>query len=363
MKKQTILLSFILFFLFQFASAQTVTNFGFNSGAKGSHNSFYGYESGKSVLGGSENNVFIGSRTGAQTVHSFYNTFVGSKAGQANTTGNSNTFLGAFSGKENTDGEGNTYLGISSGALNKSGNYNTFVGYYTGLFNKIGFHNTFIGTQAGFKNTSGNFNTYLGVLAGDTNSIGSENTYLGYQAGRRAIGSGNVFIGNKAGYFEGGDNKLYIENSDAKTPLIFGDFASNRVGINTKKTSDNGVNYTLSVNGKVRATEVKVYTNWADYVFDKDYKLKPLAEVELFIAQNQHLPDVPSAAEVEQNGIFVGEMSKIQMQKIEELTLYLLQINQTLMQKDTQIQTLQNKLQLMNDQLLQMQAQINQIKN
>jgi hypothetical protein len=81
----------------------------------------------------------------------------------------------------------------------------------------------------------------------------------------------------------------------------------------------------LSVKGKIRAQELKVeMTNWADFVFAKDYVLPTLAETEKHINEKGHLPGIPSAAEVEKNGIELGEMNKKLLQKIEELTLYLI---------------------------------------
>ncbi|MBD0256281.1 MAG: hypothetical protein ICV83_11230 [Cytophagales bacterium] len=84
--------------------------------------------------------------------------------------------------------------------------------------------------------------------------------------------------------------------------------------------------YKLSVGGPIRATEVRVSTGWADYVFEEGYPLKPLAEVAQYIKENKHLPDVPSAAEVAQNGINVGEMHSILLRKIEELTLHMIDL-------------------------------------
>ncbi|MEO6254645.1 MAG: hypothetical protein ABIO79_15140 [Ferruginibacter sp.] len=86
--------------------------------------------------------------------------------------------------------------------------------------------------------------------------------------------------------------------------------------------------YTVSVEGKVIATDftTSAIVNWPDYVFADKYKLKPLAEVRKFINENKHLPNIPSAAEVEKNGIQLGDMSKKLMEKVEELTLYILQL-------------------------------------
>lgn len=79
----------------------------------------------------------------------------------------------------------------------------------------------------------------------------------------------------------------------------------------------------LSVNGNIRAKEIKVETtNWPDYVFAWDYKITSLAETERFIQQNGHLPEVPKALDAEANGISLGEMNKILLKKIEELTLH-----------------------------------------
>jgi Leucine-rich repeat (LRR) protein len=95
------------------------------------------------------------------------------------------------------------------------------------------------------------------------------------------------------------------------------------VGIGTRKTQG----FALSVNGKIRASDIiKVYPHnqWADFVFDRNYKLRPLNEVELFIKRNGHLPEIPSAAQVEKEGVDLGAMDAKLLQKIEELTLYII---------------------------------------
>lgn len=81
----------------------------------------------------------------------------------------------------------------------------------------------------------------------------------------------------------------------------------------------------MAVNGQIRAKEVKVETGWSDFVFYDDYKLPTLQEVEEHIKEKGHLKDIPSAEEVEKNGIFLGEMDSKLLQKIEELTLYTIQ--------------------------------------
>jgi len=99
--------------------------------------------------------------------------------------------------------------------------------------------------------------------------------------------------------------------------------ADGNVGIGTTDTKG----YKLAVNGDAIFTKVKVkaYNNWPDYVFDEHYKLLPIHELAAYIQSNRHLPGIPSASEVEEDGIDVGEMNKKLLRKIEELTLYLIE--------------------------------------
>jgi|GEM_PF-1462488 len=84
----------------------------------------------------------------------------------------------------------------------------------------------------------------------------------------------------------------------------------------------------FAVNGTITAQRVKVtQTGWADYVFNKDYPLTPLAAVEKYVTTHQHLEGIPSAAEVAKDGIDVGEINKKLLEKVEELTLYLIEQN------------------------------------
>ncbi len=87
---------------------------------------------------------------------------------------------------------------------------------------------------------------------------------------------------------------------------------------------DNG---NLEVNGTIYSNEVKVQLSpFPDYVFSKNYSLMPLNQLEKFISKNGHLPNIPSSEEVEKDGIGIGELQIKQMEKIEELTLYILQL-------------------------------------
>ena len=86
--------------------------------------------------------------------------------------------------------------------------------------------------------------------------------------------------------------------------------------------------YKLAVDGKIRAREIKIDTDtWSDFVFSPNYKLRSLEETEQFINENGHLPEIPSAGQVKEEGISLGEMNAKLLQKIEELTLYNIEMN------------------------------------
>ncbi|PXY39072.1 hypothetical protein DMB65_19535 [Flavobacterium cheongpyeongense] len=147
-----------------------------------------------------------------------------------------------------------------------------------------------------------------------------------------------VIIGGLADYANSLGHKLFVQGGSAK---VEGNILTDaNIGIGTSNFTDGSETYRLSVKGKVRAEEVKVYNTWADYVFAKNYYLKPLTKVEEYIAQNGHLPNVPSAKEITEKGLELGEMAKIQQEKIEELTLYLIQQNKEMEELKSQVKLL-----------------------
>ncbi|MGV6860238.1 MAG: hypothetical protein ACWA41_00610 [Putridiphycobacter sp.] len=123
----------------------------------------------------------------------------------------------------------------------------------------------------------------------------------------------------------------------------------------------------LNDNGLLRAREIRVdEDNWPDYVFNENFTVLSLEDVAKYIQQHKHLPGVPSAEEIKTEGLSVGKMQKILMQKIEELTLYTLEQNNQIQNLETKVNTLENEnvqlkteLQQINDRLDQLEAKLN----
>jgi hypothetical protein len=116
--------------------------------------------------------------------------------------------------------------------------------------------------------------------------------------------------------------------------IILGTGGAERMRINSFGNVSIGIadpqGYMLAVNGSAIATSVtvKLHGSWPDYVFKKDYQLPSLLKVKTYIDKNQHLPDMPSEQEVAKTGINLGEMNKLLVKKVEELTLYVIKENQ-----------------------------------
>jgi len=196
--------------------------------------------------------------------------------------------------------------------------------------------------------TSGYFDTYINPLSLKPDGkvgIGTSNPFQKFE-----VRNGNIAIKNE----QSSNAQLWLQSrSSAQGDILFledgiltallrldsdsngGTFAmQDRVDGGTTRFYINGLgnvgigtyspSHLLSVNGTVRAKEVIVDTGWSDFVFEDSYGLKSLDEVEAHIEEHGHLPDVPSASIVESEGLSVGEAQKIMMQKIEELTLYVI---------------------------------------
>lgn len=125
--------------------------------------------------------------------------------------------------------------------------------------------------------------------------------------------------------------QVLIKNDPNSPTMYFRSRGLNGEGIWAKTLNNFGnqdINGNLLVSGIIKAIEIRVQTNvWSDFVFDKDYKLRSLADVQQFININGHLPEIPAASEVIETGIDLAEMNVKLLQKIEELTLYVIELN------------------------------------
>lgn len=154
------------------------------------------------------------------------------------------------------------------------------------------------------------------------------------------LGNGNIHIGKYTTWSSATDSRkinfgdgdfLYLGETEADDRLTLRagsfDFKNGNVFIGATDFSK-GSGYRLRVNGKVIAEEMRVQlvANWPDYVFGKNHKLKSINEVEQFIQANGHLPGIQPAAEIEKNGFEVGDMNKRLLEKVEELTLYIIEL-------------------------------------
>lgn len=153
-------------------------------------------------------------------------------------------------------------------------------------------------------------------------------------------------VSNDASYLYSGWN--YVEGqmpTETTSQIVTANFKeevsiAGKLGIGVLTPTDR-----LEVNGRIRAKEVKVeVSGWPDYVFEPSYNKMPLAELERFIQNNGHLPEIPSAVEAETNGIELGEMNKLLLKKIEELTLHLIKQAKEIEEHKKEIRYIINKL-------------------
>lgn len=164
--------------------------------------------------------------------------------------------------------------------------------------------------------------------------------------------AGNVFEYNPSTLIGGGTNDYDWFRPDNTFANSISDniYTNGKVGINTSifpsQVGDVDVSsYSLFAKGGILTEEVRVAlsSDWADFVFDKEYKLEPLKNVETFIKKNKHLKYIPSAQEVKKDGIELGEMNKLLLLKVEELTLYLIELNKKVEKQDEEIKKLKSK--------------------
>jgi hypothetical protein len=161
-----------------------------------------------------------------------------------------------------------------------------------------------------------------------------------YNNGKTVVGSGHFNTGgDRASIYLGNGTDHYVSAIHGKG-LSLSTFGAVDALVVQQSTGKVGIGVgadhvfgdgMLEVDGTIRARRVVAeQTNWPDYVFEKEHALMNLSDLRIYIAEHGHLPEVPSAEEVETNGLDLGELVKLQMQKIEELTLYILELEERL---------------------------------
>jgi len=166
-----------------------------------------------------------------------------------------------------------------------------------------------------------------------------DNAYGMVQVTNTGNAIGSFVGGTSAGFgtYSNTNMRIFCNNVSA----MFIAAATGNVGIGT----NNPDVYRLAVNGSIRAKEIRVNTGWADYVFERNYKLRALPDLEKFIRINKRLPGIPAASQLKKEGVDISAMQTKMMAKIEELTLYLIEANKTIEQLKQRIEAIERSKQ------------------
>lgn len=256
---------------------------------------------------------------------------------------NGNSYLGAHgSGTLNLDGSSNTNPYFWNGVLPEIDKWYLLVGYihgssYSGSTSMGGIYDGETGEKViaatDFKNST-------------TTTTQRHRAYLFYAT---TAGTTQDFWGARAEMVDGNEPTipalLGIDNgphvwSEITDGAVYND-GSVGIGIDV---NDMDPAYKLLVDGDIKTRKVKVTLDgWADHVFDQDYPLLPLEEVETYISQHKHLPGIPSEDEILEEGLYLGEANRLLLQKIEELTLYSIEMKKEMKAMQVEIKLLQEK--------------------
>lgn len=345
-----------------------------NSITPGNNNTLIGPSAGVNTT--ASDNTFIGNQAGNSNKFGFNNTYVGSLAGQIGSGGFNNTFIGAFAGNSNLKGENNTFIGYAVGASNE-GSENVFVGGYSGRLNYSGTSNTFLGYNAGYRNSTGTRNTFIGNQAGYYNTSGSNNIIIGPNSGTAITdGSDNILMGYNSQAEEGIFNGVAIGSNSrvaASNSLVLGhqvnvgigtsapasklEIVADEIGqsglrlsslTSTSRTTHFADQFlTVNEKGDVVKARYQLFINnpteWSDKVFSPSYPLCSLSAVADYIDQHRHLPGIPSAEQIVKEGIDPIKMNAMLLEKVEELTLYGIQLEKTNQDQQKRLQELEQK--------------------
>lgn len=204
----------------------------------------------------------------------------------------------------------------------------------------------FYSVQAQQWTTAGNdiYNTNSGIVViKPTGATGGEKFVINPMGpGNMTIGEANTGVGGYTSLSLGisayQNGYSWIESITA-SGSAYGNLIINPSGGNVGIGTNAPGSFKLAVEGKIGAREIKVTAQspWPDYVFSPTYKLKPLFSLEDYIKKNNHLPSMPSAQEVKSDGIELGQMNGKLLEKIEELTLYVIKLNRKIDKQQKEI--------------------------
>jgi hypothetical protein len=190
-----------------------------------------------------------------------------------------------------------------------------------------------------------------GNLAISPIGVTSDEKYNGNLMITKAAASGQHINLVRQGQWSWSIGTVYNQNSFAigTTTLSDASFTAPAFIIDTQGKIGIGTtapDYLLTVNGIIHAKEVKIDLSGAlaDYVFDNNYDLMPLHQVEQFVKENKHLPEIPSAKEVQNEGLSIGDMQNKLLKKVEELTLYVIEQDKKITEQNQKIKELEKKV-------------------
>lgn len=183
-----------------------------------------------------------------------------------------------------------------------------------------------------YRKVTGNYNPLL-ILQ---DSLAGGFTQMALKGTARTF---HIGVGNSGASF-GLSNKFFIWDQNASLPRLVID-ANGSMGIGTTNIDNS---HKLFVEGAIRCRKLKVdQDSWPDYVFDTSYAFRSLPELEQYISIHKHLPDVPSAQTIAAQGVDVGETQATLLRKIEELTLYVIEQNKTMIEQRQRIEQLERR--------------------
>ncbi len=354
--------------------------------SSGNYNSFFGESAGISNTTGYWN-AFFGGGAAYYNTTGYSNSIFGLGAGYSNTTASYNSFFGKYAGFSNTTGRFNSIFGAEAGSSNTVEHNNSFVGSYSdgaaGITNatalgyraKVTQSNSLVlGSINGVNEATADAKVGIGTTApvstlnirsltnvsprGVTNEQYNDGMDGVQFRGRKARGNSTTPAAVQAGdvlgnyVFDAHDGTAFGTGvqirpvtEEAWTSTAHGAYlalwttppgtTTNLERLRITGAGNVGIGMTnpvekLHVNGSIRATG-SIYSQPSpgmevpDYVFESDYNLMPIGELEKFIASEKHLPNVPKTAEIRENGLNHTEFQMKLLEKIEELTLYTVQ--------------------------------------